>query len=225
VPVTRTFEMGKDWTAGGGGFGARGGGIAAAEIAAAPLVFVGNGYVINKTNTNPYQGLDVRGKVMVVAGQPAELAAQAAAAHAVLVLGAVVVLHALGAAATAGVADVARRALGVGLAAAATIANAQLARLALRSVAAVADDGIALAVAALEPFAAVLAVAALLALASNTILLRLAVLVRVAGRVLRLARDGGGKKSGHEKSQFPFVVFDVHGFPWDASRAVWARCQ
>jgi Zn-dependent M28 family amino/carboxypeptidase len=79
VPVTRTFEMGKDWTAGGGGFGARGGGIAAAEIAAAPLVFVGNGYVINKTNTNPYQGLDVRGKVMVVAGQPAELAAQAAA--------------------------------------------------------------------------------------------------------------------------------------------------
>ena len=34
----------------------------------------GNGYVINKTNTNPYQGIDVRGKVMVVAGLPAELA-------------------------------------------------------------------------------------------------------------------------------------------------------
>jgi len=45
-------------------------------------VFVSNGYVINKTNTNPYQGTDVRGKVMVVAGQPTELAAAAAAAGA-----------------------------------------------------------------------------------------------------------------------------------------------
>jgi hypothetical protein len=82
APMTRTFDIGKDWTTGGGGFGARGGGVAAAEIASAPLVFVGNGYVINKTNTNPYQGVDVRGKVMVVAGLPAELAAQAAAAGA-----------------------------------------------------------------------------------------------------------------------------------------------
>ena len=48
-----------------------------AEIASAGLVFVGNGYVINKTKTNPYQGIDVRGKVMVVAGLPAELAAAA----------------------------------------------------------------------------------------------------------------------------------------------------
>jgi Zn-dependent M28 family amino/carboxypeptidase len=77
----RAFEYAKDWTVGGGGFGGRGGGGAApAEIAGAPLVFVGNGYVINKTNTNPYQGIDVRGKVMVVAGLPPELAAQAAAA-------------------------------------------------------------------------------------------------------------------------------------------------
>ncbi len=80
APVTRTFDVGKDWTAGSGGGGGRGGGVAAAELSSSPLVFVGNGYVINKTNTNPYQGIDVRGKVMVVAGLPAELAAAAAAA-------------------------------------------------------------------------------------------------------------------------------------------------
>ncbi len=73
----RTFEYTKDWTVGGGGGGfggGRGGGaVQAADITGAQLVFVGNGYVINKSNTNPYQGLDVRGKVMVVAGQPREL--------------------------------------------------------------------------------------------------------------------------------------------------------
>ena len=81
----RTFEYGKDWILGaGGGFGGGrgGGGAAPAEIASAGLVFVGNGYVINKTKTNPYGGLDVRGKVMVVAGLPAELAAAQAAAGA-----------------------------------------------------------------------------------------------------------------------------------------------
>ncbi len=77
--VPRNFEYGKDWTAGGGGFGGRGGGVSAAEIRGARLVFVGNGYIINKTKANPYQGIDVRGKVMVVAGVPAELAAAAAA--------------------------------------------------------------------------------------------------------------------------------------------------
>ena len=70
-----------------GGGGGRGGGIAPADITGAQLVFVGHGYVINKTNTNPYQGIDVRGKVMIVAGQPAEMvqamqAQQAAAAAA-----------------------------------------------------------------------------------------------------------------------------------------------
>jgi len=48
----------------------------------APMVFAGNGYVINKTKTDPYQGLDVKGKIVVVAGLPAELAAQQAAAAA-----------------------------------------------------------------------------------------------------------------------------------------------
>jgi len=78
----RTFEYGPEWTLGGGGFGGgRGGGGAAepVDIAGAPLVFVGNGYVINKTSTDPYTGLDVRGKIMVVAGAPAEIAAAMAA--------------------------------------------------------------------------------------------------------------------------------------------------
>ncbi len=80
--VPRAFEYGKDWTAGGGGGGRGGGGVTPAEISSANLVFVGNGYVINKTKTNPYEGIDVRGKVMVVAGLPAELAAAQAAAGA-----------------------------------------------------------------------------------------------------------------------------------------------
>jgi Zn-dependent M28 family amino/carboxypeptidase len=73
--VPRSFEYAKDWTVGAGG---RGAGVSAAEIPGARLVFVGNGYVINKTKANPYQGIDVRGKVMVVAGVPAELAASTA---------------------------------------------------------------------------------------------------------------------------------------------------
>jgi hypothetical protein len=78
----RTFEYGPEWTLGGGGFGGgRGGGASTepVEIAGAPLVFVGDGYVINKTNTDPYKGLDVRGKIMIVAGAPAEIAAALAA--------------------------------------------------------------------------------------------------------------------------------------------------
>ncbi len=78
APVARAFEYGKDWTAGGGG---RGGATSAAGIRGAKLVFVGNGYIINKTKANPYEGIDVRGKVMIVAGSPAELAAAAAGAR------------------------------------------------------------------------------------------------------------------------------------------------
>jgi Zn-dependent M28 family amino/carboxypeptidase len=82
----RTFEYGTEWVLGGGaagGFGGGGrGGAASAdpiEITGAQLVFVGNGYVLHKTNTDPYKGLDLKGKVMVVAGLPAELAAMQAA--------------------------------------------------------------------------------------------------------------------------------------------------
>lgn len=77
----RTFEYAKEWTVGGGG-GRGGAAMETADVAGAPLVFVGNGYVINKTNTNPYQGIDVRGKVLVVAGVPPELAAAQQAAMA-----------------------------------------------------------------------------------------------------------------------------------------------
>ncbi len=78
------FDYGKEWTVGGGGAGGGRGGaaVAAADIAGAQLVFVGNGYVINKTQADPYKGIDVKGKVLVVAGVPAELAAQQAAAPA-----------------------------------------------------------------------------------------------------------------------------------------------
>ncbi len=74
---TTNFEYGKDWSVGGGGFGGGGGRGAGAEAldVTGNLVFAGNGYVINKTKTDPYEGLDVKGKIIVVSGLPAELAA------------------------------------------------------------------------------------------------------------------------------------------------------
>jgi hypothetical protein len=77
---TTGFEYGKDWTFGTpGGFGGRGGATPEAFDISANLVFAGNGYVVNKTKTNPYEGLDVKGKIIVTAGLPAEVAAQQAA--------------------------------------------------------------------------------------------------------------------------------------------------
>src|SRR6185369_15401553 len=74
---TTDFEYTKDWSMAGGGRGAPP--LEALDVNA-NVVFAGNGYVINKTKINPYEGLDVKGKIIVVAGLPAELAAQAAAA-------------------------------------------------------------------------------------------------------------------------------------------------
>jgi Zn-dependent M28 family amino/carboxypeptidase len=74
APTTTDFEYGKEWTVGGGG-GRGGAGVEALDVSA-NLIFAGNGYVINKTKINPYEGLDVRGKIIVVAGVPPELAAQ-----------------------------------------------------------------------------------------------------------------------------------------------------
>ncbi|HXS94769.1 MAG TPA: M28 family peptidase [Candidatus Limnocylindrales bacterium] len=71
-PRTTAFEYGKDWTAGAGG--GRGASPEAFDFSG-NLVFAGNGYLLNKTNVNPYQGIDVKGKIIVVAGLPAELAA------------------------------------------------------------------------------------------------------------------------------------------------------
>lgn len=74
-PQTSAFDYGKDWmVAPVGGF--RGLPPAESFDASGQLIFAGNGYVINKTNVNPYEGLEVRGKIIVVAGLPAEVAAQ-----------------------------------------------------------------------------------------------------------------------------------------------------
>ena len=75
-PTTTDFEYGREWTVGGGGGGGRGGAAVEALDISANLLFAGNGYVINKTKINPYEGIDVKGKIIVVAGLPPELAAQ-----------------------------------------------------------------------------------------------------------------------------------------------------
>lgn len=73
-PRTTNFEYTKDWTVVAGGRGAP---PLEPFDADGKMVFAGNGYVVHKTNTDPYQGIDVSGKVIVVAGLPPELAAQA----------------------------------------------------------------------------------------------------------------------------------------------------
>jgi len=78
-PQTTDFEYGKDWTVNAGGRGAPP--LTAFKVSGS-LVFVGNGYIVNKTKLNPYEGLDVKGKIVVVAGLPPELAALQAAAAA-----------------------------------------------------------------------------------------------------------------------------------------------
>jgi hypothetical protein len=80
APRTTELQYGKDWTMGGGGF--RGPALGESFDVSGRFVFAGNGYVINKSKINPYEGLDVRGKIVVVAGLPPEIAAQRAAAAA-----------------------------------------------------------------------------------------------------------------------------------------------
>lgn len=75
-PRNTDFEYSKDWTVAAGGRGAPPLDPFDAE---AKLVFAGNGYVIHKGNIDPYQGIDVHGKIIVTAGLPPELAAQQAA--------------------------------------------------------------------------------------------------------------------------------------------------
>jgi Zn-dependent M28 family amino/carboxypeptidase len=75
-PRTTDFEYGKDWSVLAGGRGAP---PLDAFNASGKVVFAGNGYVIHKTNIDPYKGVDVHGKIIVVAGLPPELAAQQAA--------------------------------------------------------------------------------------------------------------------------------------------------
>ena len=75
-PQSTAFEYGREWTTGSGGFAGRGATVAGPLEVTANLVFAGNGYVINKTKTNPYEGIEVKGKIVVVAGLPPELEAQ-----------------------------------------------------------------------------------------------------------------------------------------------------
>jgi len=76
-PRTTDFEYSKTWTVPAGGRGAP---PLEPFDAEGKMVFAGNGYVVHKTKIDPYRGLDVRGKIIVVAGLPAELAAQLARA-------------------------------------------------------------------------------------------------------------------------------------------------
>jgi Zn-dependent M28 family amino/carboxypeptidase len=73
---TTEFEYGKDWTVTAGGRGAAP--LEALEVSG-NLAFAGNGYIVKKTNIDPFQGIDVKGKIVVVAGLPPEIAAQQAA--------------------------------------------------------------------------------------------------------------------------------------------------
>ena len=70
TPQVASFDYGKDWMFGYNGFP---GGPSGAFDVSGNLVFAGNGWVIHKTNADPYQGIDVRGKIVVVAGTPPEL--------------------------------------------------------------------------------------------------------------------------------------------------------
>jgi hypothetical protein len=67
----KDFVYGKDWVVGAG----RGSLPLDAFDVTANAVFAGNGYVVNKTKVNPFEGLDVKGKIVVVAGLPAEIKA------------------------------------------------------------------------------------------------------------------------------------------------------
>jgi Peptidase family M28 len=75
-PQSADLAYGRDWTVAAAGRGAPA--MHAYDISGS-MVFAGNGYVMNKSGVNPYEGLDVHGKIVVVAGVPPELAAQMAA--------------------------------------------------------------------------------------------------------------------------------------------------
>jgi Zn-dependent M28 family amino/carboxypeptidase len=72
------LQYGKDWSVSSG----RGAAPLDSLDVNGNLVFVGNGYTVEKTKIDPYAGVDVKGKIVVVAGLPPEIAAQQAAAAA-----------------------------------------------------------------------------------------------------------------------------------------------
>jgi hypothetical protein len=66
APPAATFDYGKDWLYGTPGSPSPPG--ATFEVSG-NLVFAGNGWVVHKTNADPYKGIDVRGKIIAVAGR------------------------------------------------------------------------------------------------------------------------------------------------------------
>jgi hypothetical protein len=66
APLATTFDYGKDWFYGTPGSLAP---LGTTLDVSGNLVFAGNGWVIHKTNADPYKGIDVRGKIIVVAGR------------------------------------------------------------------------------------------------------------------------------------------------------------
>ena len=72
TPQITSFGYDKDWFFGTPGSVAS---LTGSLDVSGHLVFAGNGWVIPKTNADPYTGIDVRGKIIVIAGKPPELGA------------------------------------------------------------------------------------------------------------------------------------------------------
>jgi hypothetical protein len=69
APPPMMFDYGKDWVYGTPGSPAP---LGATFDVSGNLVFAGNGWVVHKSNADPYQGIDVRGRIIVVAGRVPE---------------------------------------------------------------------------------------------------------------------------------------------------------
>jgi hypothetical protein len=133
--------------------------------------------------------------------------------YAFLILGAILVLGALGDGTTSGHAQLARRTLGVGGAGRATVGLTDLTVCTLRGVLAKARDGVTATVVALTTLTAVSSVATLLALACHTEFLFLAILVGVTGGVFGLAPSGRHDQETKTSEQQSVSHF-FHGLPW-----------
>jgi hypothetical protein len=70
APQSTTFDYERDWFFGMPGSPAP---VTGPVEVSGTLVFAGNGWLIRKTNVDPYKGIDVRGRIIVVSGKPPEL--------------------------------------------------------------------------------------------------------------------------------------------------------
>lgn len=70
APQVTSFDYERDWFFGTPGSPVQ---LSAPLDVSGALVFAGNGWLIRKTNADPYKGIDVRGKIVVVSGKPPEL--------------------------------------------------------------------------------------------------------------------------------------------------------